>query len=151
MVRAPGGISPAFPFTIQSFAPAIFFNGTAGDQTGLAMIVRDDNAELVDFTNPLHPRLPITIYLTGLGATTPLPALGDAAPVSPPDTVNTPPAVTLGGASMSVTFAGLVPGEVGVYRIDATVPNRVPVGDSVPLTIQQGGFSTTVPVSVVSP
>jgi uncharacterized protein (TIGR03437 family) len=151
VVRAPGGISSPFPFTIQSFAPAVFFNGTAGDQTGLAMIVRDDNNQLVDFTNPLHPRRPITIYLTGLGATSPLPALGAAAPADPPATVNTRPSVNLGAASLAVSFAGLVAGQVGVYRIDATVPNVVPVGVSVPLTIRQGGFSTTVRVRVVSP
>jgi len=151
VVRAPGGISSPFAFTIQTLAPAVFHNGTAGSQTGLAKIIRDDNAEPVDFTNPLHPRLPITIYLTGLGATSPLPALGAAAPASPPDTVNTPPTVNLGAATLAVTFAGLVAGEVGVYQINATLPNRVPTGTSVPLTIQQGGFSTTVQVRVVSP
>lgn len=151
VVRSSGGISSPFTFTVQDFAPAVFHNGTAGSQTGLARIIRDDNAEPVDFTNPLHPRLPITIYLTGLGSTSPLPALGAAAPASPPDTVNTPPTVNLGGAALAVTFAGLVAGEVGVYQINATVPNRVPVGTSVPLTIQQGGFSTTVQVRVVSP
>lgn len=151
VVRAPGGISSPFTFTIQDLAPAVFHNGTAGTQTGLAKIIRDDNGELVDFTNPLHPRLPITIYLTGLGATSPLPALGAGAPASPLATVNTPPTVNLGAATLAVSFAGLVAGEVGVYQINATVPNRVPVGTSVPLTIQQGGFSTTVQVRVVSP
>jgi uncharacterized protein (TIGR03437 family) len=151
VVRSPGGIGAPFPFTIQLFAPAIFRNGTAGDQTGLAMIVRDDNGELVDFTNPLHPRLPITIYLTGLGPTSPLPALGDAAPASPPASVTTPPTVKLGAATLNVTFAGLVAGQIGIYRIDATVPDVVPIGTSVPLTITQGSFSTTVAVRVVSP
>jgi uncharacterized protein (TIGR03437 family) len=156
VVRAPGGISPAFPFTIQDFAPAVFHDGTAGDQSGLAKIMRDDNGELVDFTNPLHPRLPITIYLTGLGATSPLPALGDAAPASPPAPVTTTPTVKLGAATLNVTFAGLVARQVGVYpvgvyQIDATVPDVVPIGTSVPLTIQQGTFSTTVQVRVVNP
>ena len=151
VVRSPGGISPAFSFTIQGFAPAIFRNGTAGDQTGFPLIVRDDNNQLVDFTNPLHPRLPITIYLTGLGPTSPLPALGDAAPASPPAPVTTTPTVMLGAATVSVTFAGLVPGQVGVYQIDATLPDVVPIGTSVPLVIQQGTFSTTVQVRVVSP
>ena len=149
VVRSPGGISAPFPFTIQAFAPAIFHNGTAGDQTGLAMIVRDDNGELIDFTNPLHPRLPITIYLTGLGPTSPLPALGDAAPANA--SVTTPPTVMLGAATLNVTFAGLVAGQVGIYQIDATLPNVVPIGTSVPLTITQGSSSTTVQVRVVSP
>jgi len=149
VVRSPGGISAPFPFTIQDFAPAIFTNGTAGDQTGLAMIVRDDNSQLVDFTNPLHPRLPITIYLTGLGPTSPLPALGDAAPANA--SVTTTPTVMLGAATLNITFAGLTAGQIGIYEIDATVPDVVPVGTSVPLTITQGSFSTTVQVRVVSP
>jgi uncharacterized protein (TIGR03437 family) len=151
VVRSPGGIGAPFTFTIQLFAPAIFRNGAAGDQTGLAMIVRDDTNELIDFTNPIHPRLPITIYLTGLGPTSPLPALGDAAPASPPASVTTPPTVKLGAATLNVTFAGLVAGQIGIYRIDATVPDVVPIGTSVPLTITQGSFSTTVAVRVVSP
>jgi uncharacterized protein (TIGR03437 family) len=150
VVRAPGGISPAFLFTIQGFAPAVFNNGTSGDQTGLPMIVRDDNNELVNFTNPLHPRLKITIYMTGLGPTSPLVAPGDVAPATPSPLITTP-TVMLGAATVNVTFAGLVPGQIGVYQIDATLPDVVPIGMSVPLTIQQGTFSTTVLVRVVSP
>ena len=151
VVRSPGGIGAPFLFTILPVAPAIFRNGTAGDQTGLPVIVRDDTNELVDFTNPLHPRLPITIYLTGLGPTSPLPALGDAAPASPPASVTTPPTVMLGAATLNVTFAGLVAGQIGIYRIDATVPDVVPIGTDVPLIITQGSFSTSVAVRVVSP
>jgi len=44
-----------------------------------------------------------------------------------------------------------VAGQVGIYRIDATLPDVVPIGTSVPLTITQGSFSTTVQVRVVSP
>jgi uncharacterized protein (TIGR03437 family) len=151
VVRSPGGISSPFAFNIQSSAPAVFRNGTAGDQTGLAMIVRDDNNELVNFTNPLHPHLSITIYLTGLGLTSPLPALGDAAPASPIAIVNSPVTVKLGTATLAVSSAGLVPGEVGVYQINATVPGGVQSGTNVPLTIQQGTSSTTLPVRVVNP
>jgi len=150
VVRSPGGISAPFPFTIQSFAPAIFRNGTAGDQTGLAMIVRDDNNEPVNFTNPLHPRLKITIYMTGLGPTSPPLAPGEVAPATPLP-LTTTPTVKLGAATLNVTFAGLVPGQIGLDQINATLPDVVPVGISVPLTIQQGGFSTTVFVRVVSP
>jgi len=44
-----------------------------------------------------------------------------------------------------------VAGQIGIDQIDATVPDVVPVGMSVPLTITQGSFSTTVQVRVVSP
>lgn len=151
LVRNPSGVSAAYPFTIQSEAPAIFRSGSAGSLTGLATVIRDDNQDFVTFTNPIHPGLGITIYLTGMGTTTPLPVLGDAAPSDPLAFVTSPPAVTLGGKNLSIAYAGLVPGEVGVYQIDATVPDHVEEGTNVPLTITQQTQSTTLSVRVVNP
>jgi uncharacterized protein (TIGR03437 family) len=48
-----------------------------------------------------------------------------------------------------VQFAGLVPGEVGVYQINAAVPSNVPTGMEIPLTVSQGGIATTLNVRVV--
>jgi len=38
---------------------------------------------------------------------------------------------------------------VGVYQINAAVPSWVPLGMEVPLTISQGGYSTSLSVRVV--
>ena len=145
IVRNPGGISSAYGFTILAQAPAIFHS------SGLATVVRDDNGQLVNFTNPLHPNQSITIYLTGMGTTTPLPGLGAAAPANPLAVADAAPTVTLGNASLGVTYAGLTPGEVGVYQINAQVPGVVQEGTSVALTITQGGVSTSLAVRVVTP
>ena len=59
------------------------------------------------------------------------------------------PSVSLGGVPLSVTYAGLVPGEVGVYQINATVPLKVPQGLSIPLVVDQG-VSTTLMLRVVN-
>ncbi|HEY6344198.1 MAG TPA: hypothetical protein VIY49_22120 [Bryobacteraceae bacterium] len=150
-VTGPGGVSSGYDLTILAQAPAVFLNGSAGTQTGLATVIRDDNQELVDFTNPIHPNLGITIYLTGMGTTTPPPALGAAAPLDPLALVDAPPTVTLGGVGLAVNFAGLTPGEVGVYQINAQVPANVQGGTSVPLAITQGGSSTSLSVRVVTP
>jgi uncharacterized protein (TIGR03437 family) len=48
-----------------------------------------------------------------------------------------------------VLFAGLAPGQVGVYQINASVPRNVPLGLSVPLTIAQPTSSTSLEVRVV--
>jgi uncharacterized protein (TIGR03437 family) len=48
-----------------------------------------------------------------------------------------------------VQYAGLVPGYVGVYQINATVPFGVSQGMEVPLVIDQGGNSTALNVRVV--
>jgi uncharacterized protein (TIGR03437 family) len=57
--------------------------------------------------------------------------------------------VTLGGTELGVEFAGLSPGQVGVYQINAQVGGFVPLGVEVPLVITQGGSSTTIAVRVV--
>jgi uncharacterized protein (TIGR03437 family) len=150
-VADPGGVSSNFKLTILSDAPAVFHTGSAQGQNGLATIIRDDNQQLVDFTNPIHPNQTITIYLTGMGRTDSDPDLGAAAPASPLARVSATPSVMLGSVSLGVMFAGLTPGEVGVYQIDAQVPGRVDAGSSIPLTIVQGGVSTSLPVRVVSP
>ena len=151
IVRSPGGVSSAYGLTILAQAPAIFYSGSAGTQTRMATVIRDDNLQLVDFTNPIHPNLGITIYLTGMGTTTPLPALGAPAPLDPLALVDAPPTVTLGTVSLAVNFAGLTPGEIGVYQINALVPAEVQAGTNVPLIIAQGGSSTSLSVRVVTP
>lgn len=151
LVRTPGGISNAFTVNVQNFAPAIFHNGQAGTQTGIATVVRLTNNELVDFTNPIHPNEMIAIYLTGMGLTSPLPALGYGAPSDPLAQVSTPPVVSLGGVNLPVIFAGLVPGEVGVYQIDAYVPQGLQNATAAPLTITQGQGATTYLVRTVNP
>jgi uncharacterized protein (TIGR03437 family) len=124
-------------------------SGAAGPMTGLATIVRSDNNQLVTPTNPIHPNDTVVIYLTGMGATTPPVDAGVGAPSSPLAEATAQPAVTLGGAGLNVSYAGLVAGEVGVYQINASVPFGVPQGMSIPLVISQGGATTSLNVRVV--
>lgn len=151
VVRSPGGVSDPFSAHIQTFAPAIFHTGQAGGQTGLATVVRQKNDDFVDFTNPIHPNDVLSIYLTGLSQTSPPAPFGDAAPLDPLSVTATPPTVTLGNSSLPVLFSGLVPGEIGVYIINVSVPHGVPSAVQTPLTVKQGGFSTTLQVRVVNP
>jgi len=151
VVRNPGGVSSPFTAHIQTFAPAIFRTGTAGNQTGLATVIRQKNNDFVDFTNPVHPNDVLSIYLTGLSQTSPPAPFGDAAPSDPLAVTSTPPTVTLGNSGLPVLFSGFVPGEVGVYIINVSVPHGVPSAVQTPLTVKQGGFSTTLQVRVVNP
>ncbi len=150
-LRTPGGISDNFNFTINSAAPSIFRSGTAGPETGLATIVRTDNNQLVTATNPIHPGDSLVIYATGLGLTQPSVDTGAPSPSSPLGAAIIVPQLTLGGVALNLAFAGLVPGEVGVYQINATVPGKgVPQGLDIPLVVTQGGSSTTLSVRVVN-
>jgi uncharacterized protein (TIGR03437 family) len=149
-IHTPGGISDNYLFTVQPAAPSVFQSGAAGPETGLATIVRASNSQLVTATNPIHPGDTLIIFLTGMGQTTPTVPSGMPSPASPLAVANIAPTVTLGGASLGVSYAGLVPGEVGVYQINATVPTGVPQGLSIPLNISQGGANTTLNVRVVN-
>jgi uncharacterized protein (TIGR03437 family) len=151
IVRDPGGLSAPYSLHIQDSAPSIFRSGAAGDETGLATVVRFENNELVTFTNPIHTNEWIIIYLTGLGLTSPAAPLGDAAPWNPLALAVSPPTVTIGGTPLALAFAGLTPGSVGVYQINAYVPGAVRGASQTPLVITQGQASTTLQVRVVNP
>jgi uncharacterized protein (TIGR03437 family) len=148
-IHSPGGISNNYYFTVSPAAPSVFRSGSAGPTTGLATIVRNDDGQLVTPTNPLHTGDSMTIYLTGMGATTPQVDAGLPAPTSPLAQASIQPTVTLGGAGLNVGYAGLAPGEVGVYQINASVPSNAPQGLTVPLVISQGGGMTEIDVRVV--
>src|SRR4029077_17032467 len=149
-LRTPGGISDNFYFSIQPAAPSIFRSGAAGPMTNLATIIRADNNELVTPSNPLHPGDQIVIYATGLGRTSPPVDTGLPAPSDPLPIALIVPDVTLGGVPMKISYAGLAPGEVGVYQINATVPPKPPQGMEIPLVVNQGGASTSLSVRVVN-
>jgi len=149
VVRGPGGKSDPFSFTVQTGAPAVFRTGAAGPATGLATIYRTTNNKLTTIANPIHPEDVIVIFLTGLGATSPFVSAGEPAPFDPLAFALNEPSVTLGNVALPIQYAGMVPGEAGVYQINAHIPYWVPEGTDIPLTIQQGGHSTTILVRVV--
>lgn len=149
ILRTPSAISNALAISIRAAAPSVFRSGTAGPETGLATVIRAKNNGLVTPSNPVHPEDTIIIYATGLGRTAPPVEDGAAGPSDPLARALVQPEVSLGGVSLPVSYAGLVPGEVGVYQINAAVPSWAPLGMEVPLTISQGGYSTSLNVRVV--
>ncbi len=150
ILRTPGGVSDNFNLTILPAAPSIFRTTVAGFESGVPAIVRARNQELVTLSNPIRREDTITIYLTGLGNTLPAIEAGTPAGGSPFPVATIAPSVLLGGESLTVEFAGLAPGQVGVYQINAFVPRNVPLGLDVPLTVRQGGQSTQVAVRVIN-
>jgi uncharacterized protein (TIGR03437 family) len=71
------------------------------------------------------------------------------APSNPLPLATVMPTVTLGGVNLTINYAGLAPGEVGVYQINASVPKGVPQGLQIPFIVSQGGSSTGLYVRVV--
>ena len=63
--------------------------------------------------------------------------------------MTTPVTATIGGVDASVSFAGLAPGFVGLYQVNAMVPGGVVAGPAVPVVITQDGIaSNTVTIAV---
>jgi uncharacterized protein (TIGR03437 family) len=150
VVHTPGGISNNFNIVVQPNAPAVFLSGVAGPQTNLPTVIRLSNGLLATDSNPVHPGDTLVIYVTGLGQTNPTGVTGYPAPGSPLASALILPSVTLGGMNLSVGYAGLAPGEVGVYQINVTVPGNTPTGISLPLVIHQGAGSVSVSLRVIS-
>jgi uncharacterized protein (TIGR03437 family) len=93
----------------------------------------------------------IQIYATGAGATIPALAAGEAAPASGNPLVFTQvkPTVTIGGKAAEVQFSGMAPGYVGLWQINARIPDDVTPGNAVPLSITaDGATSNTVTIAV---
>ena len=149
-IRTPQNVSPNFSFNVLPTAPAVFLNGQAGDATNLPAIYRSANGLLVTASNPVRRNDSLTIYAAGLGATSPAVPAGTVSPSNPLALAVAQPTVTLSGVGLPLVFAGLAPGQIGVYQISVTVPSSVPLGLSLPLTITQSGQSQTVNVRVVN-
>ena len=81
----------------------------------------------------------MTIYCTGLGATTPALVTGVVPSGSVP--LATLPQVTIGGAPATVSFAGVVGGAAGVYQINVQVPSGAANGD-LPVIVTAGTASS---------
>jgi uncharacterized protein (TIGR03437 family) len=119
MVRD-GQASNSVPLTITPFAPEI-------------VVITDTSYNVIDLNHPATAGEPIVIWSFGLGATNPPVVEGVAAPANPPAVAAVTPAVHFNYAtvpnppvtSVQVTpsFAGLGPGEAGVYQVIVTVPS----------------------------
>jgi uncharacterized protein (TIGR03437 family) len=149
ILHTPGGVSDNYNLTLSPTAPSVFRSGAAGPLSDLPTVVRAVNNQLVTPANPIHAGEDIVIYLTGMGRTSPPVEAGAPAPADPPALALIPPDVSLGGVALEVRYAKLTPGLAGVYEINAHVPWWTPDGMQQPLTISQGGGSTTLSVRVV--
>jgi uncharacterized protein (TIGR03437 family) len=149
VLRTPGGASDPYTLNVAASAPAVFQTASAGPDTGLPALYRAVNNEPVTLANPIHPGDYVVIYATGLGRTSPDVATGAPAPFEPLAQAVSLPGVTLGGVPLPVTYAGLVPGLVGVYQINVFIPDTVPRGLDVPLVITRPDQSLSFSVRVV--
>ncbi len=149
ILRTPGGVSDNFNLQILPNAPGVFRQQVEG-LGEVPSIINIRNGGLVTGSNPVKREDRITIFLTGLGRTSPQIVEGLPSPDSPLANALVEPKVVLGGRQLPIEFAGLTPGQVGVYQINARIPADVPTGLEIPLTIEQGSVTTSVLVRVIN-
>lgn len=142
VLRTPAGVSNNLNFTIQPTAPSVF--RSAGD--GTPIVVRD--GELVGEENPIRPGDHLVIYATGLGLTSPAVEAGLPGPDGPLAETVVAPEVDLAGDPLEVAYAGLAPGQVGVYQLNVKVGGAVRASGVQELRIRQGESETRLPVPV---
>jgi uncharacterized protein (TIGR03437 family) len=147
--------SVTIPVRVQQFAPGLFT--TNGQGTGQASAVIANTATLVApagttaGSRPAKPGEFLSIYCTGLGATTNPPVLGAPSPSNPLAFTTTTPVVTIGGLTAQVIFSGLAPGFVGLNQVNVQVPDGVTPGDAVPIVLSIGGAtSNTATIAVAA-
>ena len=139
IVSANGALTTPQPIQLNAGTPAML-QFTSG-----LVIAQHGDGTLVSDTAPAAPGEFIVLYMTGLGATDiPVPT-GQASPANPPANVLDVPVLTLNDKPVSLLFAGLTPGLVGLYQINIQIPADLPDA-TYNLAVSQGGVvgNTTV-------
>jgi uncharacterized protein (TIGR03437 family) len=119
--------------------PAIFRVG------GFGAIQHAADYSLVTEANPATRGEIVIIYATGLGAVEPTVLLGVPAPTTPLSRTVDTPEVRIGDLNADVLFSGLTPGLIGVYQVNARVPEGAPAGN-IPVRLISPGY---VPSNIV--
>ena len=119
---------------VQPTAPAVFsFLWPSGGQVFQYYQAAVFHAGTGVPTDALHPAAPLEIlesYGSGLGVTNPQVAAGEPSPFSPLAWAAQIPPVVI-DVPAKVTFAGLVPGLVGIYQVNVQVPAGLAPGQHV--------------------
>lgn len=107
------------------------------------------NFSVVNAASPAAPGEIVQVYLTGLGATTPVVPDGSAAPTKPLALVTAPVNVYVGGVLVTnVQFKGLAPTLAGLYQLNIQIPPNVSPGD-LSLAVQTvDGFTDMTAIQV---
>jgi uncharacterized protein (TIGR03437 family) len=134
---------------VAQFSPGIYT--VLGNGAGQGAILINGTRLLAAPASAVLPGRPaqrdvdyINIFATGLGPVTNQPASGSPGQSMPLAQTTTAVTLTIGGVPATVSFAGLAPGYVGLYQVNAQVPAAAPAGDAVAVQIAVNGASSNV-------
>ena len=155
IVTTPNGSSASFSLTMASAAPGIFVIPSALNPARRTAAALFANTSWRVMPAALAQELKIagSCRASGLAATALCgePAgIGDFIQIYATGLGTSTPAVTIGGISASVSFAGLAPGFPGLYQVNVQVPAGAAAGDAVPLALiaPNGQSDTTATLAI---
>ncbi len=117
-----------------------------------SLLAQHADFSLVDAQSPAHPGEVLTMYLVGMGATSPSVASGNPAPATQPFAVPVaPPAVSVANQTATISFAGMTPLSVGLFQINFQVPTGAQTGVPLNVVVTQGGVTANVTTLTLAP
>ena len=134
-MKTAAGASDWVGINVAARAPRVLTVNMAGN--GAPVMQHHSDYKLVSADYPAKAAEIVTLYLVGLGATSPAAATGaaasDGSPGKPLNAV-ADVSVKVGNESAEVLFAGLTPYLVGLYQVDFRIPPGVVAG-TLPVTV----------------
>lgn len=135
-------VSASQSITVAKYAPAVFV-----DPVSMQAAILHSDGSYVTKNHPASRDENLLLYAAGLGLPTSGKIAGGQASPSSPLAAVTKVEVFFGDPTYSqagiiVNWAGLVPGLVGVYQMNLTVPGNHIKGDAVPVTVRVNGVSS---------
>ena len=138
-IRRGEQVSGTLTLRVADQAPGIFTLNEGG--SGAAVAVEALTNQVISERNPIAAGGYAVIYSTGLGRLrTPL-TTGEIPLVANEALVK--PTVTLNGALVSVLYAGVTPGYLGLYQVNIQVPTALVPG-TYPLQMTQNGVASNL-------
>ena len=116
------GRSEMVTLPVQETQPGIFFDA----QTNFGAILNSSGLSAI--SAPPAPGEVVQIFTTGLGLVNPPIVAGTGAPLSPLSSTTVTPIVKINGRSAEVLFSGLAPLFVGLYQVNAQLPQNLSSG-----------------------
>jgi uncharacterized protein (TIGR03437 family) len=145
MVTTSLGPSAPFPITLTQFAPVLFGSTSAN----MISPMHQQSGLPVTAALPAAAGETIAVSAIGLGPTNP--AVPDGTPAPAGVSTTTVPVVYLGANPTPGATAGLMPGQIAIYRVIFAVPQGTATG-TYPLSLSIGGApSNSLPLSVGPP
>jgi len=129
------------PLNVLRVAPGIF-----GTPSGPSVV--GGNGALVSAANPAVAGETVSLFMTGLGDVASEIAAGAPAPFSPLVPVQARVEVEVGGKRSIPSFAGLAPGQAGVYQVNAQVPGDLATGRHSLVVLADGVRSNEIVLDV---